>query len=103
MLRMGHVYTRSRRDARVEEVIQELGLEPCADSLVGGPTRRGISGGERKRVSIGVELLSQPSVLFCDEPTSGLDSCTGNSLIKTCFSWLVFFKSNTCHQFSTLF
>lgn len=46
-----------------------MSLDRIADSIVGGPERRGISGGERKRVSIGMELMARPLLLFCDEPT----------------------------------
>ena len=57
-----------------EEVLADLGLSRVANSLVGDVHRRGISGGEKKRVNIGLELMAQPSILFLDEPTSGLDS-----------------------------
>lgn len=59
---------------RVEEVIQELGISKIADSQIGMPGKRGISGGEKRRVSIGKELVTSPSLLFLDEPTSGLDA-----------------------------
>ncbi|ORE01971.1 hypothetical protein BCV72DRAFT_62338 [Rhizopus microsporus var. microsporus] len=59
---------------RVEEVIQELGISKIADSKIGMPGKRGISGGEKRRVSIGKELVTGPSLLFLDEPTSGLDA-----------------------------
>lgn len=54
-----------------DDVIADLGLSRVADSLVGDVTRRGISGGEKKRVNIGLELMGRPSILFLDEPTSG--------------------------------
>lgn len=54
----------------------------CQDTIIGGPFVRGVSGGERKRVSIGHEILVDPSVLFLDEPTSGLDSTTALRIIQ---------------------
>jgi ABC-type multidrug transport system ATPase subunit len=57
-----------------EKVLANLGLSRVADSLVGDVKRRGVSGGEKKRVNIGLELMARPSCLFLDEPTSGLDS-----------------------------
>ena len=59
-----------RRDA-VESVILELGLSACADTRIGNSSHKGCSGGEKRRTSIGVQMLSNPSVLFCDEPTTG--------------------------------
>ncbi|THU89231.1 P-loop containing nucleoside triphosphate hydrolase protein [Dendrothele bispora CBS 962.96] len=68
----------------VEEVITELGLKDCADTRVGdGASHGGCSGGERRRVSIGVQLLGNPSVLFCDEPTTGLDATSAYQLMST--------------------
>jgi ABC-type multidrug transport system ATPase subunit/ABC-type multidrug transport system permease subunit len=55
-------------------MLSALGLERCADVLVGGALLKGISGGERKRTSVGVELVTSPALVFLDEPTSGLDS-----------------------------
>ncbi|MER8104952.1 ATP-binding cassette domain-containing protein [Kitasatospora sp. NPDC094016] len=56
------------REARVVEVVHELGLAGRADQVIGS-----LSGGQRKRVSVALELLTKPSLLFLDEPTSGLD------------------------------
>jgi ABC-type multidrug transport system ATPase subunit len=57
---------RREKVERVDGVISALGLEKCQNTLVGGPMRRGVSGGERKRVSVGHELLINPSVLILD-------------------------------------
>ena len=74
---------RAEKKSRVDAVIAALGLKKCRGTLVGGPARRGVSGGERKRVSVGHELLIDPSVLILDEPTSGLDSTTAMHLVST--------------------
>ncbi|CAD8049574.1 unnamed protein product [Paramecium sonneborni] len=66
---------------RVESLIRELGITKCADTRVGNTQIRGVSGGERKRASIGVELLTNPSLIFLDEPTTGLDSSTALQVI----------------------
>jgi ABC-type multidrug transport system ATPase subunit len=60
-----------------------LGLSRVANSVVGDVTRRGVSGGEKKRVNIGLELMLRPSVLFLDEPTSGLDSSSALLVMKS--------------------
>lgn len=66
----------------VERMMTELGLLSCADTIVGSPLIKGISGGERKRTSVGVELVTQPKLIFLDEPTSGLDSYSAMQLCK---------------------
>jgi len=57
-----------------EDMLEELGLLSCANVIVGGALLKGISGGERKRTAVGVELVTEPPLVFLDEPTSGLDS-----------------------------
>lgn len=64
------------RKERIVELVNNLKLEKCIDTLVGGTLLKGVSGGERKRTSIAFELISNPSVIILDEPTSGLDSLT---------------------------
>lgn len=66
----------------VERVIDSLGLQGVRSSLVGTVEKRGISGGQRKRVNVGLEMAMEPSVLFLDEPTSGLDSASSQLLLK---------------------
>uniref|UniRef100_A0A803LZ46 ABC transporter domain-containing protein n=1 Tax=Chenopodium quinoa TaxID=63459 RepID=A0A803LZ46_CHEQI len=66
----------------VERVLMSLGLQEVRDSLVGTVEKRGISGGQRKRVNVGLEMVIEPSLLFLDEPTSGLDSSSSRLLLK---------------------
>ncbi|KAI9179963.1 hypothetical protein H9P43_005295 [Blastocladiella emersonii ATCC 22665] len=68
------------KDRRVKELMAYLGLLGVADSIIGDERVRGISGGQRKRVNIGMELVAEPSILLLDEPTSGLDSSTSLEL-----------------------
>lgn len=60
--------------ARADDVIDKLGLSTVRNVRIGDGEKRGISGGEMRRVSIGLELVARPDVLILDEPTSGLDS-----------------------------
>ncbi|KAG8647240.1 putative white-brown complex homolog protein 30 [Manihot esculenta] len=66
----------------IERVIESLGLQAIRDSLVGTVEKRGISGGQRKRVNVGLEMVMEPSLLILDEPTSGLDSASSQLLLK---------------------
>ncbi|CAD5177235.1 unnamed protein product, partial [Musa acuminata subsp. malaccensis] len=66
--------SRAEKRARAEATIREMGLESAMDTRIGGWASKGISGGQKRRVSICVELLTRPRLLFLDEPTSGLDS-----------------------------
>eukprot|EP00158_Paraphelidium_tribonemae_P009241 Partr_v1_DN28810_c2_g1_i2_m34268 putative ATP-binding cassette, subfamily G (WHITE), member 2 len=81
-MRLPSSYSKSEKLMRVDRIISQLGLSKCRDSRIGSPGKRGISGGERKRVSIGIELVTSPKLLFLDEPTSGLDSFTAVSIIE---------------------
>lgn len=68
LLRLPSSLSREEKTQHVDRVIAELGLERCRNSPIGGPLVRGISGGEKKRVSIGQEMLINPSLLLLDEP-----------------------------------
>ena len=61
---------------RVNEIIDKLEISKAKNTRIGSPEKKGISGGQRKRVNLAQELITQPSILFLDEPTSGLDPLT---------------------------
>ncbi|KND03224.1 uncharacterized protein SPPG_09010 [Spizellomyces punctatus DAOM BR117] len=76
LMRLPVEWSNKRKKDLVLETISFLGLDHIMDNVIGNEEERGISGGQRKRVNIGMELVAAPSVLFLDEPTSGLDSAT---------------------------
>lgn len=82
-LRLPKSVSAATRTAIVEQTITELGLADAADVVVGGPFRKGISGGEKRRLTIGCTLVQMPSVLVLDEPTTGLDSFTAFQILET--------------------
>ncbi|CAI4230340.1 unnamed protein product [Auanema sp. JU1783] len=82
-LRMGSMHTSWERNARVEEVIQQMGLIPCSDTMIGIPNSvKGLSCGEQKRLAFASEILTCPKILFCDEPTSGLDAFMAGHVVQ---------------------
>ncbi|KAJ1018106.1 hypothetical protein NDA16_004973 [Ustilago loliicola] len=74
--------TRDEKKNIVANVIQQLGLERVANKRIGDASRRGLSGGERRRVSIGCALVSQPRLLISDEPLSGLDAFSASRVVS---------------------
>ncbi|KAL8257152.1 hypothetical protein R6Q59_029193 [Mikania micrantha] len=83
LLRLPESLSRREKTVVADAVIAELGLSKCANTIIGNTFIRGVSGGERKRVSIAHEMLVNPSLLILDEPTSGLDSTGAHRLITT--------------------
>uniref|UniRef100_G3T259 ATP binding cassette subfamily G member 8 n=1 Tax=Loxodonta africana TaxID=9785 RepID=G3T259_LOXAF len=81
-LLLPRTFSQAQHDKRVEDVIAELRLRQCANTRVGAYVR-GVSGGEWRRVSIGVQLLWNPGILILDQPTSGLNSFTAHNLVRT--------------------
>jgi ABC-type multidrug transport system ATPase subunit len=73
-LRLPPDFTNDDIDERFRSVLAQLHLEGTENVLIGSPEKKGISGGQRKRVNLAMELLTDPLVLFLDEPTSGLSS-----------------------------
>jgi len=65
------------------DLIHDLRLDDCADTEIGNDLIRGVSGGQKRRVTIAVDIVHSPSVIFIDEPTSGLDSLTAYGVVDT--------------------
>ncbi|KAJ3094849.1 hypothetical protein HDU96_001449, partial [Phlyctochytrium bullatum] len=82
-LRLPNTLTQAEKMARVDAVIAEMNLGKCADTPIGDEMIKGVSGGERKRCAIAMELITNPRILFLDEPTSGLDTFTAFSVVHT--------------------
>ena len=81
-LRLPAHLSKYEKQQRAESVLLKMGLRDCADNLIGSEMVKGISGGEKRRVTIAVQILTDPRVLFLDEPTSGLDAFTASSIIE---------------------
>ena len=74
--------TKTERRRRVNGLIESFGLRQQANSIIGTPIRKGISGGQKRRVSVASQLITAPKILFLDEPTSGLDSAASFEVIS---------------------
>lgn len=70
------------RIQRIEALLTAFGLSGQANNLIGTPIRKGISGGQKRRVSVAAQLITSPKLLFLDEPTSGLDSAASFEVIS---------------------
>ncbi|EFN55091.1 hypothetical protein CHLNCDRAFT_134989 [Chlorella variabilis] len=81
-IRLPAAITKQTRTQLVDDIISELALGKAAGTYIGSAFMRGVSGGERKRCNIGVELLSNPSLIFLDEPTSGLDAFQAQNVME---------------------
>ena len=80
--RLPRSLSKSKKRARVQALIDQLGLRNAAKTVIGDEGHRGVSGGERRRVSIGIDIIHDPILLFLDEPTSGLDSTSAFMVVK---------------------
>ncbi|XP_020884903.1 LOW QUALITY PROTEIN: ABC transporter G family member 2 [Arabidopsis lyrata subsp. lyrata] len=80
--RLPRSLSKKKKKARVQALIDQLGLRSAAKTVIGDEGHRGVSGGERRRVSIGNDIIHDPIILFLDEPTSGLDSTSAYMVIK---------------------
>ncbi len=82
-LRLPRTFTDKQRKERVDDVMADLGLVHVRKAIIGTQLKKGISGSERKRLCVGMQLLNRPQLLFLDEPTTGLDSVTALDLLHT--------------------
>ncbi|KAG0462309.1 hypothetical protein HPP92_020785 [Vanilla planifolia] len=80
--RLPRTLSKSKKKNRVQALIDQLGLRRAAKTIIGDEGHRGVSGGERRRVSIGIDIIHDPIILFLDEPTSGLDSTSAFMVVK---------------------
>ncbi|KAI9157280.1 hypothetical protein LWI28_019737 [Acer negundo] len=80
--RLPRTLSKSKKKMRVQALIDQLGLRNAAKTIIGDEGHRGVSGGERRRVSIGTDIIHDPILLFLDEPTSGLDSTSAFMVVK---------------------
>lgn len=83
LLRLPKSVSRQERKVRVEDIIQLLHLQGCQNTMIGSSSKKGISGGERKRTCTAMELIAAPPMIFLDEPTSGLDTFIAYTVIKS--------------------
>lgn len=74
--------SKAEKRERAEYTIREMGLQDVVNTRIGGWGSKGISGGEKRRVSICIEILTRPTLLFLDEPTSGLDSAASYYVMR---------------------
>ncbi|PPR84425.1 hypothetical protein GOBAR_AA36285 [Gossypium barbadense] len=93
-LRLPDTMSRSEKKQRAETTIREMGLQDAMNTRVGGWGNNGLSGGEKRRLSICIEILTRPRLLFLDEPTSGLDSAGKTVYFGTFSAANEFFASN---------
>ncbi|XP_060073038.1 uncharacterized protein LOC132552828 [Ylistrum balloti] len=81
MIRIPDDVPKQEKIAKIQAIVEILGLQMCLHTIVGDLCHRGLSGGEKKRANIACEILTDPDILLVDEPTSGLDSSSANSLM----------------------
>ena len=91
---------KEQTDQRVDDIIESLNLKRCENTIIGNELVKGLSGGERKRTSIAVEMVTNPKIIFLDEPTSGLDSFTAHKIVSLLIEFASYGKTviSTIHQ-----
>lgn len=111
-LRLPRWMSQEEKNRRAEEILLKMGLKDCADNLIGSDLIKGISGGEKRRVTIAIQILTDPKILLLDEPTSGLDAFTATSIMdvlkglaaegRTLIMTIHQSRSDIFHHFSNL-
>ncbi|KPI44025.1 ABC transporter G family member 12 [Cyphellophora attinorum] len=81
-LSLGQTISSAERHNRVDSLIAAFGLNQQANTIVGTPLQKGISGGQKRRLGVASQLVTSPSILFLDEPTSGLDSAASREVMS---------------------
>jgi ABC-type multidrug transport system ATPase subunit len=81
MLRFHSSLSSKDRKGRIEGLLDSFGLRNQSNTIIGTPIQKGISGGQKRRVSVASQLITGPKILFLDEPTSGLDSAASLEVI----------------------
>ncbi|ONK74133.1 uncharacterized protein A4U43_C03F3110 [Asparagus officinalis] len=94
-LQLPNSMSKSEKRQRAEVTIKEMGLQDAVNTSIGGVHSKGISGGQRRRVSICIEILTRPKLLFLDEPTSGLDSAASFHVMNRIANLAKFDDMNT--------
>ena len=79
---MSSSISKAARKERIASLLSSFGLQNQADTLIGTPIRKGVSGGQKRRVSVASQLITSPKILFLDEPTSGLDSAASYEVMN---------------------
>jgi len=82
IIRLPHHLTKYEKIEQAEQILTHLGLRHCADTIIGSEFVKGISGGEKRRVSIGIQILTNSKILMLDEPTSGLDANSARRVME---------------------
>lgn len=83
ILRLPKTISVTERDIRIDGVLELMHLQKAKDTVIGSPLHKGVSGGERKRTAIGMEMVTNPAMLFLDEPTTGLDTFTAYTVVMS--------------------
>ena len=86
------------RNSRVDALIESFGLQGQRDSLIGTPIRKGISGGQKRRLSVASQLITAPKIIILDEPTSGLDSTASYEVIRLLKDYARKHNVRACHD-----